>query len=164
MQWCMMRPAPPGKINPVSWADCFEVRLGKNRFIEGRQDMKWQQAEMFLWFIGFGIICGLIYDLLRAFRREIRHGTAAVMTEDILFCAAACSGCYAIFFLKNNGALRAYGFIGILLGAALYYLTISRGVLMGFRWCFKGMLFPFRYLVSKCKKWKFIRKALTNRK
>lgn len=119
---------------------------------------------MFLWFVGFGIICGFIYDLLRAFRREIKHSTAAVMCEDVLFSAAACSGCYAIFFLKNHGALRAYGFIGILLGAALYCLTVSRWMLTCFRGCFKVVLFPIRWLLLKCKKWKFTRKALTNRR
>ncbi len=118
---------------------------------------------MFLWFVGLGITCGVVYDLLRAFRREIKHCTGAVMVEDVLFCAAACSSCYAIFFQKNHGALRAYGFIGILLGALLYYLTISRWMMACFRVCFKILFFPFRRLLPKCKKWKFTRKSLTNR-
>ncbi len=118
---------------------------------------------MFLWFVGLGMICGLAYDLLRAFRREVRHGNAAVMLEDVLFCAAACGGCYGIFFQKNQGALRAYGFIGILVGAALYYLMISKWMLILFRWCFKILLCPYRCLLQKCKKWKSGRKSLTNR-
>ncbi len=118
---------------------------------------------MFLWFVALGITCGLIYDLLRAFRREIKHSTVALMIEDILFCAATCVSCYIIFFQKNHGALRAYGFVGILLGAMLYYLTVSKWTLIGFRWCFKVILFPFRWLLLKCKKWKFTRKTLTNR-
>lgn len=119
---------------------------------------------MFLWFVGFGVLGGLIYDMLRALRCEIRHNTAAVMSEDVLFCAAACIGCYTIFFLKNHGALRAYGFVGILLGAVVYGVTVSRWMRLCFGTCFKAALFPFRWLLRKCKKWKFARKTLTNRK
>ena len=125
--------------------------------------MRQQQAELFLWFVGFGLACGLAYDLVRAFRREIKHGTAAMMVEDTLFSALACSGCYGLFFWKNHGALRAYGFIGILIGVTLYYLTVSRWMLWCFRGCFRILFFPFRWLLPKCKKWKSGKKLLTNR-
>ncbi len=125
--------------------------------------MKEQQVILFLYFVGLGFSSRLVYDLLRALRREIKHVNAAVMIEDVLFSAAGCIGCYGIFFRKNNGALRAYGFIGILLGVVLYDLTIGRWMLKGFRTGFKIILAPIRWLLSKCKKWKLPRKALTNR-
>lgn len=119
---------------------------------------------MFLWFVGLGIICAVVYDLLRAFRREVKHGTAWVIAEDVFFCAAACISCYGVFFQKNHGALRAYGFLGFFLGAEVYHLTVSRWVRAFFTWCWKAVLFPFRWLLPKCKKWKSGRKMLTNRK
>ncbi len=124
--------------------------------------MRHKQADMFLWFVGFGIVLGVIYDLLRAFRREIKHSTAAVMLEDVVFCGIACSGCYGIFFWKNNGGLRAFGFIGIFLGVLLYELTVGPWVLLFFRGCFRVILFPAKWLFRKCKKWKLGRKPLTN--
>lgn len=125
--------------------------------------MKEQQVILFLYFAGFGFSSRLLYDLLRALRREIKHANTMVMIEDVLFCAAGCIGCYSIFLRKNNGALRAYGFIGILLGVVLYDLTVGKWMLKGFRTGFKIILAPTRWLLSKCKKWKFHRKALTNR-
>ncbi len=125
--------------------------------------MKEQQAVLFLWFVCLGIGCRLTYDGLRAIRKEIKHAAIFVMLEDILFCAAACGGCYGLFFAGNNGALRAYGFIGILLGVALYDLTIGRWMLKVLSTGLKIILTPIHWVLSKCKKWKFRRKALTNR-
>lgn len=125
--------------------------------------MRQQQAELFLWFVGFGVICGLIYDLLRAFRKEVKHARAAVTLEDTLYGALVCGGCYGLFFWKNQGALRAYGFIGFFCGMTLYFLTVSRWVQIVFQWCFKALLLPVRWVLPKCKKWKTGRKSLTNR-
>jgi spore cortex biosynthesis protein YabQ len=124
--------------------------------------MKEQQAILFIWFVGFGFSCRLIYDLLRALRCEVKHAAAMVMVEDVLFCAVACAGCYGIFLRENHGALRAYGFIGILVGAVLYDLTFGKWLLKGFKLGFKIMLVPGRWVAAKCKKWKLRRKALTN--
>lgn len=123
--------------------------------------MKEQQAELFLIFVVFGAGCAFAYDLLRVLRQEIRHGTAALMVEDTLLSAAACVGCYGIFFWKNRGALRAYGFLGILLGVLLYHFMLSSLVQRCLRCILKIMLGPVRWMRRKCKIWKSRRKALT---
>jgi len=123
--------------------------------------MKEQQAELFLLFVVFGAACALLYDLLRAFRKEMHHGLFWVMAEDVLFSALACAGCYSIFFMKNQGALRAYGFLGILLGVLLYHFTIGGLMQHCFRCFFKTLSFPIKWILRKCKIWKSRRKALT---
>ena len=125
--------------------------------------MKEQQAVLFLWFVGLSVGGRLVYDILRALRREIKHADWVVMIEDILFSAFFCWGCYSIFLQKNHGALRAYGLIGMLVGVILYDWTIGRWILKGFRCGFRIILAPMRWLLAKCKKWKSHRKALTNR-
>ena len=123
--------------------------------------MKEQQAELFLYFVALGAVCALLYDLLRAFRQEVRHGTASLMVEDTMFSAVVCGGCYGLFFYKNQGALRAYGLIGMAVGAGLYHLTVSRLVRRCFRRLFRMVLFPLRWMCRKCKIWKSHRKSLT---
>ena len=118
--------------------------------------MRQQQAELFLYFVGFGIACGLVYDLLRAFRREVRHGIAAVTIEDTILGATVCIGCYGLFLWKNRGALRSFGFIGLFCGAALYFLTVSPWVVVCMRWCIRVLLFPIKWLFSQYKR---LRKA-----
>ena len=120
-----------------------------------------QQAELFLYFVVFGAVCALIYDLLRALRQEIHHGTPWLIAEDTLFSAVVCSGCYGLFFYKNRGALRAYGFLGMVIGALLYHLTLSNMMLLCFRRFFRVILFPLRWIRKKCKIWKSHRKSLT---
>ena len=123
--------------------------------------MKEQQAELFLCLAAWGAVSLMVYDVLRALRREIRHGTILLCLEDTIFGAAVCIGCYSIFFYQNYGALRAYGFIGMLVGAMLYQQTISKPVRYCFQRGFRMILWPLRWIRQKCKIWKSRRKALT---
>ena len=111
--------------------------------------MKEQQAWLLLYFIGLGAAAGLIYDLLRAFRREIPHAAVIVILEDSLFGSLVCIGCYALFFWKNQGALRIYGFLGFAFGALLYIRWISPWMLRLYQGILKGLLFPIRWLAAK---------------
>ena len=123
--------------------------------------MKKQQAELFLCFAAFGAVCLMLYDVFRAMRKEIRHGTILIILEDTLFSAGVCAGCYGIFFYKNYGALRAYGFLGMMMGAMLYHLTLRKWVYRFLEIWFRMIFFPFRWIRRKCKLWKSHRKALT---
>lgn len=116
--------------------------------------MKEQQAWLLLYFIGLGTAAGLVYDLLRAFRQEIPHAAVIVILEDSLFGSVVCISCYALFFWKNQGALRIYGFLGFALGVLLYIRWISPWMLRLYQGILKGLLFPMRWLASKRKKQK----------
>ncbi|MCI8632984.1 MAG: hypothetical protein HFE64_05830 [Lachnospiraceae bacterium] len=104
--------------------------------------MRYQQAWLFIYFVILGAGGSLIYDGLRAVRRSIRHCVGAVLAEDGIFWIAAFAACYALFFLKNQGALRGYGFLGIVCGCILYFLLLSPIFLR--IWCgiWKLLLFP----------------------
>ena len=105
-----------------------------------------------MYFVALGLTGGTLYDLLQAFRREIRHGAAALVAEDSLFALAVCTGCYGLFFWKNQGALRAYGFVGLLAGATLYQLTVSPWVRRCFIFFFRVLLYPLRRIRAKWKR------------
>ena len=86
------------------------------------------QMQLFFIFIINGIIIGLLFDFFRISRKVIRTSDFVTYIEDILFwILTGFSVLYSIFFF-NNGELRLYMFLGILLGAIFYMLLISKYV------------------------------------
>lgn len=83
------------------------------------------QLELFGIFCLLGIGAGILYDGLRLFRRCFPHGLLWISIEDILFWFLIGGSMYVLFFVENNGILRAYGFVGVLLGSTLYEMLIS---------------------------------------
>ena len=73
-----------------------------------------------------GVISGLVFDIFRSVRLEIRGGHRTVAFQDILFWIIIAVLFFATVYKFNSGQLRFYIFIGAFLGLALYLLTISR--------------------------------------
>lgn len=124
--------------------------------------MRQQQAWLFLYFVILGAGGGALYDGLRAARRVVRHSVRAVLIEDSIFWTAVLASCYGLFFWKNQGALRGYGFLGVVCGAVLYFLLLSPLIFSVWRFLWKMLLFPIRKLQAgreKIKAKRRIRKA-----
>lgn len=85
-----------------------------------------QQAYSFLIFVINGIGIGILFDIFRVLRRSFHTLDMITYIEDILFWILA--GCLTLFtiFTFNNGEIRLYIFLGILLGVVIYLLTISK--------------------------------------
>ncbi|MBQ8278861.1 MAG: spore cortex biosynthesis protein YabQ [Roseburia sp.] len=76
---------------------------------------------------GMGLV--LTYDLFRIFRRLLTHGNIWIGIEDAcywIFCTVAV---FLLLYQKNDGMMRAFTFVGILLGGALYHFVFSRFVI-----------------------------------
>ena len=73
-----------------------------------------------------GIIIGIFFDLFRILRQSFKTSDIVTYIEDIIF--GILTGIFLIFiiFIFDNGELRAFTFIALVLGAILYLLTISR--------------------------------------
>ncbi len=84
-----------------------------------------EQVFLFLTCIQTGVVMGMLYDLIRIFRKIIKHPNWLVQMEDLLYWIAC--GCFAFIMLywENYGQIRVFVFIGILIGAVLYFLTAS---------------------------------------
>ena len=71
-------------------------------------------------FFGISVLtgCGLLwlYDILLLWRRWIPHRSWLVSLEDFVYWCACAGIIFALFFQKNAGILRAYAFVGILIG------------------------------------------------
>ncbi len=84
------------------------------------------ESALFAQFFLFGVFIVVIYDGLRIFRRIFPHGIIWISLEDGLYW----TGIALMFFLQlcreNNGIIRGYIVLGVVLGAAAYYRICSR--------------------------------------
>lgn len=84
--------------------------------------------QIYLFSIYFicGIIIGIFFDFFRILRQSFKTSDIVTYIEDIIF--GILTGIFLIFiiFIFDNGELRAFTFIALVLGASLYLLTISR--------------------------------------
>lgn len=84
-----------------------------------------EQAFLFLACVRTGIIMGMLYDIIRVFRKIIQHPNWAIQLEDLLYWITC--GCFAFIMIywKNYGQIRGFVFLGILIGTILYFSTAS---------------------------------------
>lgn len=73
-----------------------------------------------------GACMAFAYDLLRLFRRIVRHGRIAVDLEDILYWTACFLASFSLLYYGNNGVIRFAAVFGAAAGMALYAVTIGR--------------------------------------
>lgn len=83
--------------------------------------------EILLFFLsactGIGLLLG--YDLLLALRRVIPHCPAAVAMEDLLYWICTGFLVFAGIYRANQGSLRSFLFLGVVLGAWLWQAAVN---------------------------------------
>lgn len=87
------------------------------------------QAYVFLIFIANGILIAFIFDIFRIFRKSFKTPDLITYIEDICFWLITCILLAYSIYTFNNGEIRVYMFIGVLIGAILYILTISKYII-----------------------------------
>lgn len=85
-----------------------------------------KELYTFLMFILTGLAIGTLFDIFRILRRSFKTKDFITYIEDILFWIFTGIILLYSIFTFNNGELRAFVFIGVLLGIILYILTLSR--------------------------------------
>ncbi len=83
------------------------------------------QTILFLTSIFTGVVMGALFDLLRIFRKMIKHPNFLVQIEDMLYWIACGFLGFYLFYVCNYADIRPYIFIGIILGALFYFSTFS---------------------------------------
>ena len=76
-----------------------------------------------------GIFIGLLFDVFRILRKSFRTPDIVTIIEDIIFWILVGGILLFSVFKFNNGELRSYIFIGLILGIIVYILTISRYII-----------------------------------
>lgn len=73
-----------------------------------------------------GICLMVVYDGLRVFRTLVPHGNFWTGIEDAVYWAASSITTFLLLFRQNDGILRWYAILGVLMGMLVYNLTVSR--------------------------------------
>lgn len=89
-------------------------------------DISANQAYLFIVYLICGVIIGVFFDIFRILRKSFKTSDFITYIEDIIF--GILTGIFLIFmlFIFNNGELRFFIFLAMLLGMAIYLLTISK--------------------------------------
>ena len=84
------------------------------------------QAYTFILFIINGILIGILFDIFRITRKTFKTCDFVTYIQDTIFWIL--SGILTLYFIFsfNNGEIRLYIFLGIILGIILYILSISK--------------------------------------
>lgn len=88
------------------------------------------QLVSFLITVIAGMAAGLLYDLYILLRRTIRPKRWVTDLGDLLFWLLAIGTVYGILLIFNWGEVRLYVFIGLVVGAVLYYNLLSKVFVM----------------------------------
>lgn len=87
--------------------------------------MAQNQAYLFLVFSMTGVIIGILFDFFRILRRSIKTSNILTYIEDVLFwILTGLLILYNIWYF-NNGEIRIFMFLGIILGILIYMSTLS---------------------------------------
>lgn len=84
------------------------------------------QAYAFIVFILNGFLIGLLFDIFRIFRKSFKTPDFITCLEDFIFWIITGLLLLYSIFKFNNGELRIYIFLGVILGAAIYMLIFSK--------------------------------------
>ena len=83
------------------------------------------QAYLFLVFSLTGVEIGILFDFFRILRRTIKTGNIVTYIQDVLFwILTGILVLYNIWYF-NNGEIRVYMFLGIIIGTLIYMSTLS---------------------------------------
>ena len=83
------------------------------------------QEQVFILFLSIGITIGILLDIFRSIRKVIKTSDTITMIEDIIFITLSGILIISGIIKLNNGEVRLFLFIGILMGLLIYILTIS---------------------------------------
>lgn len=81
-----------------------------------------QEILFFTFSILTGILLLWVYDVLRIFRRILPHKGVLVSLEDFFYWCGASLVIFSMIFKENDGVLRGYAFVGILVGVWIQWL------------------------------------------
>lgn len=78
--------------------------------------------ESIFWFSCFlaGIAITMVYDIIRAVRRVVRHNGFFIALEDVVFWAFVSVLLFLLLYHMNNGTVRWFAVFGLFVGMCLY--------------------------------------------
>lgn len=84
------------------------------------------QAYIFFIYVLSGILIGIFFDLFRILRKSFNTPDIVTYIEDTIFWILTGIFLLYITFKFNNGEIRAYIFLGLIIGITFYILLFSK--------------------------------------
>ncbi|WP_097014579.1 spore cortex biosynthesis protein YabQ [Anaerocolumna aminovalerica] len=111
----------------------------------------------------WGMLLIVFYDLLRIFRRVVKHNGFFIAIEDIIYWVICSLLIFRMMYEQNNGIIRGFSILAMLLGMLIFHHAISDffvniiSVLIHKLFHFIGMILktifkPFYFVLKKIKK------------
>ena len=85
-----------------------------------------EQLHSFVIFTILGILIGIIFDIFRILRKTFKTSDIITYIQDVIFWIITGGLILFSIFIFNNGELRFYLFIGIVIGLVVYMLYLSK--------------------------------------
>ena len=123
------------------------------------------QLYNFFIFIVLGLIIALIFDLFRILRKKFNTNNIITYIEDVLFWIISGFLIISAVFKFNNGELRLYLFLGILIGIVMYMLLFTKFINLIFLKILTPVQIIIDFFLSLFKKnYNFINKTIKKSK
>ena len=99
-----------------------------------------------------GIFCSVLFDAFRGAHYVLKKHDVIVIISDVIYWAVVCAIIiYSLWYL-NTGTIRGYEFAGLIIGAVLYFCTVSRYVYKFFLTisvlCVKIFMYIYKILLT----------------
>lgn len=83
------------------------------------------QAYLFLIFSLTGVIIGILFDIFRVLRKSFKTSNIITYIEDIMFWILTGTLILYNIWYFNDGEIRFFMFLGMIMGILIYILTLS---------------------------------------
>lgn len=83
------------------------------------------ESEFLLHSLLLGIFITFVYDLLRIFRRIVRHGSFLLSLEDLVFWIYCGTEVFLLMYRESNGTMRWFSILGAGTGIFAYKKLVS---------------------------------------
>lgn len=83
------------------------------------------QARSFLYSLGFGLLIGILYDVLRVVRLVLSFSKIATYITDFLFSLVSAVMTFLFCLSVTNGEVRSYILLGEFIGFFVFYISFG---------------------------------------
>lgn len=109
------------------------------------------ELQFFLVSVLSGGILLLVYDILRILRRLMKHDSFFVALEDLIYWVGASLFIFAMMYKENDGIIRGFSILGMLIGMVLYHYIIDDILVNLIVKLIKTLISPFVFVINKIK-------------
>lgn len=102
---------------------------------------------MFLMICG-GVAMGTIYDLFRLLHEQLKLPRWTIIPMDLIYWIVATILIFQMLYSSNQGQLRMFVFVGMIIGVLIYYFLLSKSITKIFLFIFAIVRETYRIIIK----------------